>query len=80
MSEPRSYLGRYQPRQIDVDDSLYFTRTRRHHDDPIAKQHRFVNAVSDKHHGLLSRQPQLLKVDAHLFTRQCVQRAERLVH
>ena len=69
-----------RPGDVDSDDLLDAARPWRHHDDPVGEQHGLVDAVRHEQHGLGRFEPQFLKIDAHLFAGQGIERAEWLVH
>src|SRR5262249_22744003 len=69
-----------RPRKIYrqfVDDRR---RTATHDYDAVGEECRFTDAVGDKNHRFPIRLPDALKLDRHFVARDCIQRAEGLIH
>jgi hypothetical protein len=74
------HLDRARAGQVDVVDPREPARTGRHHDDAIGEKDGLADVVRHEDDGLPGLAPQLEQEEVHLVPRECVQRAERLVH
>src|SRR5215471_2378608 len=72
-------LDRPRPRQVDSDRLEHSPRALAHHDNSVAEEDRFVDAVRDEERGLLVLLPDAEQLVAHRLAGLRVERAERLV-
>src|SRR5258708_19140169 len=72
--------NRARSRKLDcqfVDDRR---RPTPHDQDAVGEERRFTDAVGDENHGFPIGLPNALEFDRHFVARDCIQRAEWLVH
>ena len=67
-------------RQLDIEIVGHAGRAGGQHDDPRAEEHRLADPVGHEHDRLARLAPDVQQLEVHLFPRQRVERAERLVH
>src|SRR5690606_33946745 len=62
---PPAARARYVDHQVQIDPP----RARRHDEDAVGQEHRFVDPVGDEENGVPEPQPHMLQVHDHLLAR-----------
>src|SRR5260370_6325674 len=76
----RLHLQRARMRQLDAEIVGHARGAGGEHDDAGAEKHRLSYPVGDEDDGLLRLLPDAQQLEVHLFPRERIERAERLVH
>jgi hypothetical protein len=80
--EPRrsQHFSRTRTRDVNRDDLLYVSGSRRHNMNAVTQEDRFVNIVRDKQYGLMGTFPDPQQEFLHQPAGLAVERAKGLIH